>query len=78
MNHTKAACGHHVPAVGAPGSEAREKCEKNPCDQCRIVIDRLACEYTKAVANNPKAVIYVNIAKAYIATMKQKACHESL
>lgn len=35
MNYTKAKCGHYVIAVGAPGSEAREKCERLPCDECR-------------------------------------------
>ena len=34
MNYTKAACGHSVPAVGAPGSVARFTCEVGPCPEC--------------------------------------------
>lgn len=34
MNHTKAKCGCPVPAVGAPGSEARRAVEMRPCDEC--------------------------------------------
>ena len=35
MNHTLASCGHYVLAIGSPGSGAREKCERMPCDRCR-------------------------------------------
>lgn len=34
MNHTIARCGHYVPAIGAPHSDAREKCESHPCEKC--------------------------------------------
>ncbi len=34
MNYIKAACGHMVPAVGAPGSAARVACEVGPCKDC--------------------------------------------
>lgn len=34
MNYTKAACGHDVPAVGAPGSAARIEVEAGPCKEC--------------------------------------------
>ena len=38
MNSTTAACGHSVWAVGAPGSEARAECERNPCDVCQQTV----------------------------------------
>lgn len=31
MNYTTASCGHSVPAVGAPGSLARQRVESRPC-----------------------------------------------
>lgn len=34
MNHTTAACGHQVTAVGSPGSVARNVVETTPCDTC--------------------------------------------
>jgi hypothetical protein len=37
MNYTKAACGHLIFAIGAPGSDARQKCERLPCDDCRCI-----------------------------------------
>jgi len=30
-----AQCGHTTIAVGAPGSNARRKCERLPCDECK-------------------------------------------
>lgn len=35
VNHTKAKCGHYMPAVGAPGSEARAKYEASLCVECQ-------------------------------------------
>ena len=35
MNHTKASCGHMVPAIGMDGSAARAECEILPCSACR-------------------------------------------
>lgn len=35
MNHIQAKCGHMVPAVGAPGSIARQRCERCYCAACR-------------------------------------------
>lgn len=35
MNMTNAACGHSVLAVGAPGSNARQVVEQEPCDNCK-------------------------------------------
>lgn len=34
MNHCIAQCGHTVLAVGAPGSTARRRCERLPCEKC--------------------------------------------
>lgn len=34
MNHCFASCGHTVPAVGAPDSDARKEQESNPCPAC--------------------------------------------
>jgi hypothetical protein len=34
MNTIKAACGHDVPAVGAPNSQARLSAERSGCDAC--------------------------------------------
>lgn len=35
MNYVKAACGHNVVAVGAPGSAARTICERSACGECQ-------------------------------------------
>ena len=34
MTYTTARCGHAVPAVGAPGSNERRKCERSLCGEC--------------------------------------------
>lgn len=34
MNTTTAKCGHAIPAVGSPGSKARMRCERAPCETC--------------------------------------------
>jgi len=33
-NHVTGKCGHHVIAVGAPGSIARRRCEQSRCTRC--------------------------------------------
>ena len=35
MNRTFAKCGHAVIALGAPGSNARKKCEAALCSDCQ-------------------------------------------
>ena len=48
MNYIKAACGHYVIAVGAPGSAARICVEKSPCVSCDTP-DYWQREYDSAV-----------------------------
>jgi len=72
MNYVKAQCGHYVPAVGAPGSNERNRCEQNPCPKCSLMIHRLSAAYAKALIDYPNCTIYDNIAFAYIEVMREE------
>ena len=43
MNHTLASCGHPVPAIGAPGSQARAEVERGLCHKCLLKRRKKVC-----------------------------------
>ncbi len=54
MNYCTAQCGHNVIAIGAPGSTARKRCERLPCDECKPATGTF-----KANGRTHKAITYM-------------------
>lgn len=61
MTHTQALCGHLVPAVGAPHSIARNRCESELCPACQCDVEYIKWEIQRAAI---RAAIRERVANA--------------
>jgi hypothetical protein len=60
MNHVQAKCGHYVIAVGAPGSIARDNCERYACETCSQEETEVMAKLFRAHPSYGKRAISIN------------------